>query len=335
MARRGVAATSILACLALAAAAIAGCGDEPDERPRDPTQRLGSNGDDPYDEDLTGRVDLAAPRILVPMLKSAGQNLALETSVAATTSTATDEQAIDRLCAAEVEYAGSLRELRPSERRVCRRNDIDVASAPVAHLAVGVAASEDLGARCLTVAELRRLWRAGSDVRSLSQLDPGLSDARLTLIGSRSDMAAQRALPDMLGVAGLRGDYRGVEEVAVFERLMRERAPALGFLNFAQLRPLPTPGLRALAIDAGDGCVRPAVATIRDGSYGTLSRPLYLHASRSALGRSPAARAYADSLFDDYEESVKAARLVVPLSQARVERSQRQLTGRNDDGGRR
>lgn len=330
---RLVAAATAVAILTLAAAAGAGCdADEPDERPRDPSAPFGADGD-PYDEDLTGRVDLAAPRILVPMLKNAGQDLALETSVAATTSTATDEQAIDRLCAGEVEYAGSRRELRPSERRVCERNDVRVASAPIAHLAVGVAVSDDLGARCLTVAELRRLWRAGSDVRSLSELDLGLSDARLTLIGTRGDMAAQAALPDMLDVAGLRGDYLGVEEVERFEALMRDRAPAVGFLNFAQLRPLPTPGLRALAVDSGDGCVRPTVETIQDGSYDTLSQPLHLHASRSALERSAAARAYAAFLLEDYEESAKAARLLVPLSRSRVERSQRQLTGR-DDGGR-
>ena len=36
-------------------------------------------------------------------------------------------------------------------------------------------------------------------------------------------------------------------------------------------------GLKALAIDGGNGCVAPSEATINDGSYAPLSRPLFIY----------------------------------------------------------
>jgi phosphate transport system substrate-binding protein len=58
----------------------------------------------------------------------------------------------------------------------------------------------------------------------------------------------------------------------------------LGFAGLPHLTGAP-PGIRAVALDAGDGCVEPSAATVASGEYGLLTRPLFLYVSREALER--------------------------------------------------
>jgi phosphate transport system substrate-binding protein len=45
-----------------------------------------------------------------------------------------------------------------------------------------------------------------------------------------------------------------------------------------------------LAVDAGDGCIQPSPATVRDGSYKPLSRPLFIYVRLDSLARPDVAK---------------------------------------------
>ncbi|MXW31442.1 MAG: hypothetical protein F4X98_06975 [Gammaproteobacteria bacterium] len=52
-----------------------------------------------------------------------------------------------------------------------------------------------------------------------------------------------------------------------------------------------------MAIDAGEGCVVPDHATIEDGSYKPLARPLFIYVNVASLER-PGVRAFVEHYMD-------------------------------------
>lgn len=79
--------------------------------------------------------------------------------------------ALDALCRGEIEIALVDRAPTARERRVCMRNDVRPRRFQIAHQAVALYPGDRLAARvrCMSVGELRRLWRAGSDAERYSQ----------------------------------------------------------------------------------------------------------------------------------------------------------------------
>jgi phosphate transport system substrate-binding protein len=59
---------------------------------------------------------------------------------------------------------------------------------------------------------------------------------------------------------------------------------ALGYFGYSYYETHQNE-LKALAIDAGGSCVQPSLATITNGSYQPLSRPLYVYVSERSLAR--------------------------------------------------
>src|SRR5690606_4979291 len=71
---------------------------------------------------------------------------------------------------------------------------------------------------------------------------------------------------------------------------------ALGYFGFAYYAANEG-RLKLVAVDSGDGCVRPDADSIENGSYSPLSRPLLLYVNRASLAE-PAVRAFVDFYLD-------------------------------------
>ena len=61
---------------------------------------------------------------------------------------------------------------------------------------------------------------------------------------------------------------------------------ALGFFGYAYYA-LNSSRLKAVAVDAGGGCVAPDAATIVSNAYAPLSRPLFIYVSTRSLASKP------------------------------------------------
>jgi phosphate transport system substrate-binding protein len=72
--------------------------------------------------------------------------------------------AFARLCRGRVAMAAVDRRIGAEMRRVCRRNGVEPLRIDIGWLVVGVAASSELDLDCLSLSELRRIWRPGSTV---------------------------------------------------------------------------------------------------------------------------------------------------------------------------
>ena len=59
-----------------------------------------------------------------------------------------------------------------------------------------------------------------------------------------------------------------------------------------------------MAVDNGDGCVAPSAATIEDGSYTALARPLFIYVNKKSLER-PEVKAFVEFYMTDGPDLVR------------------------------
>jgi phosphate transport system substrate-binding protein len=141
-------------------------------------------------------------------------------------------------------------------------------------------------ATCLTVEQLRRLWTPGSTVRTWRDLDLDWPNEPIDLYGPGPDSGTFDFFTEAIvgETDASRNDYTPSENDTVLVQGVEEDRFALGYFGFAYYAA-EGPALKALTIDAGDGCVAPSVETIGDGTYRPLSRPLYVYVSEASLAR--------------------------------------------------
>lgn len=236
-------------------------------------------------------ISIGGASALVPFLRRAGDRFEQAApAVLVEVRRASAAEAIDRLCGRGIPIAAATRLMTVEEREGCRRNGIFTRTVVVAHQAVALVANPRLGIDCLTAGELRRLWRPRSSVASYPQLDRRYPAQPVRLFGPPAGVDAfDFFTAEVTGQEGAaRRDYT---PVVAFERLVERVASTPGGLGFGGLAELRRHASEVAlpAVDAGEGCVRPTVATVRSGDY-PLARPLYLHVSLEGLRRRPVGR---------------------------------------------
>jgi phosphate transport system substrate-binding protein len=147
----------------------------------------------------------------------------------------------------------------------------------------------------MTIEQLSSVWENGSKLDNWSQiegLDPSY-DADLTLFGPGTDSGTFEYFTEAVnGEEGnLRKNYNNVGEDDNQTVTGVSGAPGgMGYFGFSFL--LENEGaIRGMEIDSGNGCVPPSEATVQDGTYTPLARPLFIY---------PSAEALKDETFDEF-----------------------------------
>jgi len=198
-----------------------------------------------------------------------------------------DESAIAIFCAGEVDIAAVARRLDGAERRACRSSGTRYLPVEVAREGSALVVSEQNGfASCLSIEQARAIWRRADPVTSWAEIDPRFPDVELEPVGWRPDSPPYTLLAE--GLFGpvdplTRNDYEVAGDPAELAKAVAASPNAVGYLPVGQIKR--GAGVRALALDAGRGCVTPTVASVRDGTYPALSRPLYLDVRTESLQR--------------------------------------------------
>jgi phosphate transport system substrate-binding protein len=176
-------------------------------------------------------------------------------------------------------------------------------------------------ARCLTAAELRKIWAPRSAVASWNDVRPEFPDEPLELYGPAEVSGTFEYFTGaIVGTEGAsRTDYLASED---HNQIVQDVIAAEGGLGYFGLPNFNAnrDHLKALEIDAGPGCVAPTIETAQSGEY-PLSRALFVYAKNEAL-RTPHVRAFVEYALDS---AIALARdsLLVPLTseQLRQERA--------------
>ncbi|TVQ45359.1 MAG: PstS family phosphate ABC transporter substrate-binding protein [Gloeocapsa sp. DLM2.Bin57] len=202
-----------------------------------------------------------------------------------------------KFCAGETDISNASRPIKTSEMEECAQAGIEFIELPIAFDALSVVVNPNNDwAECLTVEELNTMWATESQgtVTNWNQIREGFPDRPLTLYGPGVDSGTFDYFTDAInGAEGdSRGDFTASEDDNVIVLGVAQDENALGFFGLAYLEE-NRDTLRAVKIDEGNGCVEPSVATVEDGTYQPLARPIFIYVRKSSLER-PEVKAFVD-----------------------------------------
>jgi phosphate transport system substrate-binding protein len=139
---------------------------------------------------------------------------------------------------------------------------------------------------CLTVPELRRIWEPGSRVGTWRDVRAQWPAEQIRLYGPGTDSGTFDYFTEVVnGEAGAsRPDYQASEDDNILVQGVAGDRYSLGYFGFAYYTE-SADRLKLVQVDGGSGCIAPSDATIADGTYAPLSRPLFVYVKHDALAR--------------------------------------------------
>jgi phosphate transport system substrate-binding protein len=224
----------------------------------------------------------------------------------------------EQFCEGETELANASRRIDDDERALCEDEGTEYVEFRVATDALtNVVGNQNAWATCLTVEQLKAIWEPGSLVRSWQDVEPSFPRVPLELYGPGPASGTFDYFTDeVLGRPGVsRSDYfRSEEDNVIVGRVASERG-SLGYVGHSYYEQ-NRDRLKALEIDAGDGCVAPGVETAQAGTY-PFSRPLFVYVNKSSLKNDDDVRGFVRYILDN-QHSIAEAAFFVPLSERQL-----------------
>ncbi len=194
-----------------------------------------------------------------------------------------------KLCRGEIAISTASRPIRAAEVAHCERRGIDYVELPIAYDGIAVVVHPDnTWAETITLEELHRLWEPAAQrtVTRWSDLREGWPEDEIHLFGPGVDSGTYdyftRAVVGQEHMS--RGDFTSSEDDNLLVRGISTDRLALGFFGYAYYAQNVS-RLRLVAVDSGDGPVLPSPATILDGTYRPLTRPVFLYVAQADASR--------------------------------------------------
>jgi phosphate transport system substrate-binding protein len=189
-----------------------------------------------------------------------------------------------KFCRGEIHIADSSRPIRSSEMATCAAAGIQYVEIPVAFDGITVVAHPSNPVRSLTVAQLRQIWAPGSRVNNWSEV--GGPNLAMQLYGPGSASGTFEYFTEAVnGTArSSRTDYTPSEDDNVLVQGVANNAGGMAYFGLAYYEENQS-RLRAIAIDSGNGPVTPSQASVLNGTYAPLSRPIFIYVNAAALRR--------------------------------------------------
>jgi phosphate transport system substrate-binding protein len=217
-----------------------------------------------------------------------------------------------RFCTGETDISNASRPIKASELEMAQRNGVEFVELPVAFDGLTIAVHPgNTWVDSLTVAELKHIFRAENPARTWADVREGWPARPIALwapgqASGTFDFFQEVVFADKSPMRI--GDVSMSEDDHILVRGIAGDADALGFFGFAYFEANKD-RVRAVPIDGGSGPVTPTIATIRDGSYAPLSRPLFIYVNARSLGE-PHVRRYVDFYLDSAAELSEEVRYV-------------------------
>lgn len=268
----------------------------------------GGSGDGAPSDMLTGEVIIDGSSTVFPIAEAIAEEFqAANPSVRVSVGISGSGGGFKRFCNGELDLANASRPIKDSEVEACAAAGIQFTELPVAWDGLSVIANpaNDF-LRCLTVPELKKVWEPGSAVRTWRDVRAEWPAEEIKLYGPGTDSGTFDYFTETVnGESGAsRPDYQASEDDNILVQGVAGDRYSLGYFGYAYYQE-NAGSLKLVEVDGGNGCVAPSDATIADGSYTPLSRPLYVYVKHSALAR-PEVKAYLEFLVQNAQEVVPA-----------------------------
>jgi phosphate transport system substrate-binding protein len=311
--------TAILAMLVAVAFVATGCGS--------------SNDSSSGSSDVSGTVTVDGSSTVYPFAQASAESFqGSNPNVKITVGESGTGGGFEKFCAGEIDIADASRPIEPEEIAACKKKGITYKEVQVANDGIAVVTNKDLAVKCLTTDELKKVWEKGSKVANLSEVNSSLPSTKLSLYGPGTDSGTFDFFTEAInGEKGnSRTDYQPSEDDNITVQGVEGDAGGLGYFGLSYYEQNKDK-LNLVSIDAGDGCVAPSTATVQDGTYKPLSRPLFMYFSDKSFA-TPAVKSFLDATLKNNAEYAKTA-LIVPMTTEQADKATSALTADESGSG--
>lgn len=291
----------VLACL-FAIVAVAGifaaCGDD-DDATTTPTKAPSATaaattaaaGTIDYSA-LSGEIAIDGSSTVYPITQAMAEDFGNVSDVNVNVAFSGTGGGFEKFCRGEIDISDASRKIKDTETAACTANNItDVLELQVAIDALTVVANPGLTfLDCLTTAQLAQLFKTGGATK-WSDIDPAWPADTIHFYYPGTDSGTfdyflNEVVKKVDAANTHRGDGTASEDDNVIAQGVENDPNGLGYFGFAYFQEAGSQ-LRDVKIDGGSGCVAPSSATVLDGTYKPLSRPLFVYTRTSFLEAHP------------------------------------------------
>lgn len=245
---------------------------------------------------LAGTVEIDGSSTVYPIMEAVAEEFQLANpDVRVTVGISGTGGGFKRFCGGETDLSDASRPITDEERARCAESGVEFVELPVAWDGLSVVVNPaNAFVDCLTVEELKRIWEPNSRVHTWRDVKSEWPDRPLKLYGPGTDSGTFDYFTEVVvGTAGAsRPDYQASEDDNVLVQGVAGDPDGLGYFGYAYYVENQE-RLKLVAVDGGQGCVKPSQQTIEDRSYSPLARPLFIYANVRALER-PEVRAFVE-----------------------------------------
>lgn len=198
----------------------------------------------------------------------------------------------------EIDIANASRPIKKEEADKLAEKGIEYYEIPVAFDGLAIIVNAKNALESVTTAELKATWNKDSKLTKWKEVNPAWPDTAFKLYGPTSDHGTYEYFNEAINgdKKNIRGDYsQQAQHDALVTAVSRDEA-AFGFAPYSYAKS--NPAVKLLKVDGGKGAIAPTDATIKDGTYAPLSRPLLMYVSKKAYDSKPGVKAYVAAALD-------------------------------------
>ena len=311
--------TGYPAVLLILATGLVGCGGQ------DQTDSPGGSGGG----ELSGTVRIDGSSTVQPLSSAAAELYAhQQPDVNVTVAGSGTSGGFEQFCAGKTDISNASRPIEREEVQACKEGGVDYIELQVAIDALTVAVNPDVDfTDCLTVDQLKKIWEPAAEgkITNWNQVDPSFPDMPLKLFGPGTDSGTFDYFTDaIVGEEGAsRSDYEASEDDNVLVEGVANTEGALAYFGYTYYEENQDE-LKALAIDSGEGCVKPSAQAAQSGEYTPLSRPLFIYVSNESYTDRPEVAGYVDFYIANLADIVAQAQYI-PMSDEQLTKTENAL----------
>jgi phosphate transport system substrate-binding protein len=261
---------------------------------------------------LNGAVVADGSSTVAPLTEAAADLFRdVEPGVNVTVATSGTGGGFEKFCAGETDISNASRPIKEEEAAACAANGIEFTELIVANdgLAVVVPAANDF-VTCLTVDQLGKIWGPASEgkINTWNQIDPSFPNTKLALFGPGTDSGTfDYFTKEINGEEGaIRTDYSPSEDDNVLVQGISGAEGGLGFFGLSYVTE-NADKVRAVDVDGGKGCVAASEASVQDGTYTPLGRPLFVYVNNASYSEKPQVKSFLDFYIEKQSEIAELA----------------------------
>ena len=220
-----------------------------------------------------------------------------------------------KFCRGETDIQDASRPILEKEMADCRAAGVEYVELPVAFDALTVVMNpKNTFLKSITVDELKKIWEpaAQGKIMRWNQVNPAWPDAPIKLFGAGSDSGTFDYFTEAINgkSKASRGDFTASEDDNVLVQGVAQDVNAIGYFGYAYYAENQQ-RLKAVPIieKAGKPAVAPSEASVLDGSYQPLSRPIFIYVNVKSLAK-PEVREFTDYYLKNSAKIAKEVKYV-------------------------